>query len=406
MNPVRKLHFYFLTIAFVLLYSQSPLAMAIAVDELADICEAMESAIMDISVEYEWGVEPAPMLEDIAGTGRGIVKGSEKRKWSTKRPFGERSLSAKQLTTMNEHENSFKSTIMQSCNGKTAKHLTTTDFSLAGEQRIRSRGTITESKRFMPKSNQTPISFSVLRLSRANNESASLSERLRKKELVRFYNTVEKINGFNAVHADLLRDVDNPPAMRKLVYIRVYFSVDHGYTPIKYDYMANRETGPEPSYSVDVNSLEQVSKGLWFPSAGSLKMVKSNLTNIYRATKIVVNQGLTDEDFDMEFPPGTKVFDEIAGVTYVIQPSEQQFNDWLENESAIAQVVKINEKKAVTLTKKTAAPYAEKKQMHPPLAVKNSKNNTIIYILTVVVGVILVILFLVGKGILSRRPQQ
>lgn len=413
MNPVRKL-FYFFTIASVLLLNQAPLVMAITLDELADICEAMESAILDISVEYEWGVEPHPTLEDIAGTGRGIDKGPVKHKWSTKRPFGERSLSAEQSAVLDEHGALTKSTSMQSYNGKIAKYVTIAEVSLAGEQRTFSRGTITKSKRSMPKPNQTPISFSVLRLSHVNRDKTPLSERLRKKELARFYNTVEKINGFNAVHADLLMDVDNPPAMRKFVYMRVYFSVDHGYTPIKYDYMANRETGPEPFFMVDVNSLEEVSKGLWFPSAGALKSAESNLTNTYRATKIVLNQGLTDEDFDMEFPPGTKVFDKIAGVTYVIQPSEQQFDDWLENESAIAQTVKTNQKKAETLTKKTAAPDAEKeqitlienKQSQPLLAVKNSKDNTIIYILTVAVGVILVILFFVGKGILNRRPQR
>ena len=324
MNPVRKLHFYFLTIAFVLLHSQSPLAMAITVDELANICEVMESTIFDISVEYEWGVEPAPTLESIDGTGRGIVKGPEKCKWSTKRPFGERSLSAQQLTTMNEHGNSFKSTIMQSYNGKTAKHLTITDFSPADEQLIHSRGTITKSTRFIPKPNQTPIAFSVLRLSCVNKDKTPLSEQLRKKELVRFDDTVEKINGFNVVHADLLMDIDTPTTIRKWVYMRVYFSVDHGYTPIKYDYIENRKTGPEPSYLVDVNSLEQVSKGLWFPSAGSLKLVKSNLTNTYRATKIVVNQGLRDKDFDIEFPQGAKVRDEINGLTYVVKSTEDR----------------------------------------------------------------------------------
>jgi len=410
MNPVRKL-FYFFTIASVLLLNQAPLAMAITVDELADICEAMESAMQDISVEYEWGVEPPPTLEDIAGTGHSIDKGPVKHKWSTKRPFGERSLSAEQLAVLDEHETLTKGTNMQSYNGKIAKYVTIAEVSLAGEQRTLSRGTITKSKSSMPKPNQTPISFSVLRLSYVNRDKIPLSERLRKKELVHFNDAVEKINGFNAVHADLL--VDNPATMLKQVKMRVYFSIDHGFTPIKYDYMANRETGPEPFSMVDVISLEEVSKGLWFPSAGALKSAESNLTNTYRATKIVLNQGLTDEDFDMEFPPGTKVFDKIAGVTYVIQPSEQQFDDWLENESAIAQTIKTNEKKAVTLTKNTAAPDAEKeqitlienKQSQPLLAVKNTNNNITIYILAGIVCAILVILFFVRKSILNRGAQ-
>ncbi|HUU19197.1 MAG TPA: hypothetical protein VMW72_18745 [Sedimentisphaerales bacterium] len=315
------------------------------------------------------------------------------------------------MAVLDEHETLTKGTNMQSYNGKIAKYVTIAEVSLAGEQRTLSRGTITKSKSSMPKPNQTPISFSVLRLSYVNRDKIPLSERLRKKELVHFNDAVEKINGFNAVHADLL--VDNPATMLKQVKMRVYFSIDHGFTPIKYDYMANRETGPEPFSMVDVISLEEVSKGLWFPSAGALKSAESNLTNTYRATKIVLNQGLTDEDFDMEFPPGTKVFDKIAGVTYVIQPSEQQFDDWLENESAIAQTIKTNEKKAVTLTKNTAAPDAEKeqitlienKQSQPLLAVKNTNNNITIYILAGIVCAILVILFFVRKSILNRGAQ-
>ena len=301
----------------------------ITIDKLADICAAMESAFRDISVEYEWTVEPLPTTEDLKKDGIGgfITLGPEKMKWSSKRPFDERSLSESIATYMDENEHTFEQTIMQSYNGKVAKYFSKGGLSIAtGKQVNISSGTITERKDFIPPMNVTPLSFSVLRLGYEyeNEENKLLSERLRKKEYVRIFEPKEKVNGFNVICAEFLWDAPNVPIIHKKQWeYRVYFSVDHGYTPIKYEQFNPSESGPVLIYIVNILSLEKVADGLWFPNQGYLKMIQGNLTNIYKASKIVVNQGLTDEDFDINFPPGTRITNEITGLRYIEDSNEE-----------------------------------------------------------------------------------
>ena len=61
--------------------------------------------------------------------------------------------------------------------------------------------------------------------------------------------------------------------------------------------------------------------------------------NLYKASKVVINQGLEDEDFTFDFPPGTLVDDEIAGVQYRVRPVSRQFDRWIEkNDDLLKQV--------------------------------------------------------------------
>jgi len=335
MNSLKKRYYCPLVLILIVLLSRTPPAVAITIDELADICETMESAYKDITVEYEWGVDPPPAIEDIAGKNMSMIIGPEKSTWSSKRPFSEIFLSIEQGTFINSKGDSYESTTMRSYDGKTARHLTTGGLSPTGEQANISLGTITESTRFKPPPNITPISFSVLRLGNVDNEKRPLSERLRKSDFVRLNDNLEKINGFNTVCAELLWDAPSTPSLHKQqAELRIYFSMDHGYTPIKYDYMSPTKAGPKLNYSVNVTSLEKVSDNLWFPSEGSLG---DNPTNTYRATKITVNQGLKDEDFDIEFPPGTRITNEISGLSYVSQTLEGQTGTSLNNEAQMPQ---------------------------------------------------------------------
>ncbi len=326
MNPIRKLHLCSLVLILTLLLSRTQLAIAITIDELADICEVTESAIIDIYVEYEFGVEPQSTIDDIKDTSDIITLGPCHEKWATKRPFSERSFSSRRGKYMNEDGDTFEQTMMNSYNGKIAKYFSTGGLTMpTGEQVNFSRGTITNSTRFIPPPNVTPISFSVFRLRYTDSEKKFLSEHLRKKEFVRLLDSVEKANGFNAICIELLWDAPSVPIIHKQqAQHRIYFSVDHGYTPIKYEDLSPSESGPEINFSVNVTSLEKVSDNLWFPSKGYLKQVGSGLINTYKATKIVVNQGLTDDYFDIKFPPGTRITNEISGLSYVSEAPEGQ----------------------------------------------------------------------------------
>jgi hypothetical protein len=131
---------------------------------------------------------------------------------------------------------------------------------------------------------------------------------------VRLDNTVRKVNDANSVSVDFLLESG------RIIYMCIYFSVDHGYTPVKYEHLS----GPKPervALTVEVTSLQEVAKGVWFPSSGAMLTPdwSDKEGNYYQATgKILVNQGLTAKDFDIVFPPGTRVDDQIKDVKYIV----------------------------------------------------------------------------------------
>ena len=300
-----------------------------------------------------------------------VTVGSEKRTWSSKLPFEERLLSKATSILMDENENSFESTTMQSFNGKIVKHLTIGALSPTGEQVNISSGTITEDRRFDTLMAVSPIRFSVLSFKYIDHEKTPLSERLRKSDFVRLNDNIKRINGFNTVCAEFLWDAPNVPILhKKEPKLRVYFSIDNGYTPIKFDNLSHSESGPEVNFSVNVTSLEKVSDNLWFPSEGSLG---DNPTNTYQATKIVVNQGLTDDYFDIEFPPGTRITNEISGLSYVSEALDDKTGTNTNN------------------TIQDSKPTIEIQKPQNPTETKES-NKTIIYISIAAIIVLLIAL--------------
>jgi len=324
MNVKRS--FCFCIIAFGLQLSVFP-AMAITTDELADICKEMESAIRDICLEYEWyNIPPRTIEEEEKEMGMPmlIIKDGIRRfklraagllsirdPNDPNSPLPDRLLLEESSTIMDKDGNAWDSIIKASYNGKIFKYLNIGGWPLDARE-----GGISRSKRFfiLPP-NLTPLGFSILRLS-YDVEKVPLSTRLKHKGFVHLDNTIQKINEFNTIRADLLTTNAN-----KMVYLRVYFSVHHGYAPVRYEYMRGGEPGFEQvAFTVEVHSLEQVGEGLWFPSSGVINRTGDKQVDAWQATsKILVNQGLAEKDFDVEFPPGTKVQDEIKGVEYVVK---------------------------------------------------------------------------------------
>ncbi len=300
------------------IFFAAPLALAtsteITLDCLADICQFMESAIFDVVVEYQTYYDPPPNLEDIAGTDNVFQKGRAKHIWAwataesfTPGPFVERSKSTKKVTVMNELGDSWDSEITQSYNGEVAKR-----HQLDGWPNKLSRGTITKKRDFMPNRSVTPLGFTVLRF-----KEKPLSERLREKDSVRLDNTIKTVNGFKTIHVNLFVRWKDKEILSK----RVYFSADHMFTPVKIEYFSGKG---KVALAVEVFELEKVAEALWFPKKGRLApSVPGRRAYIYEASKILVNQGLTDEYFDIKFPPGTKVYDEIKDREYVVKPANK-----------------------------------------------------------------------------------
>jgi hypothetical protein len=305
----RKICACVLTIFFMAPLALAP-SMEITLDCLADICQSMESTIFDVVVEYETYNDPPPKLEDIAGTDNVLQKGRAKHVWAwatTGGPYIERFKSTKKVTVVNEHGDSWDSEITQSYNGEVAKR-----YQFDGWPNKLSRGMITKRQDFMPDRSATPLGFTVLRF----NEKP-LSECLREKDFVRLDNTIKTVNGFNTIHVDLFVHWKDKEILSK----RVYFSVDNVFTPVKIEYFSRKD---EVALAVEVFELEKVAEELWFPKKGRLTpSVPGSRAYIYEASKIVVNQGLADEHFDIEFPPGTEVRDEINDRIYVVKSADE-----------------------------------------------------------------------------------
>lgn len=324
-------------LAFVLLPGWLPTAIAVTTDELAAICEKMESAINDVSLEYNWYNIPPWTFEELAKEGMGKVllpkDGCRRFKLSaahlsiadnindSNSPLTDRLLWEESTTFVTADGNSWDNVEKSSYDGHVFKRLNT-----GGWPPTKSHdGMVSQSGRLMPSLMLSPIGFTVSRF-RMNNVDGGLplSAYLTKhKDSVRVDNTISKINKFDTIRADFLQ------WSTKQVCLRIYFSVDHDYTPIRYEYM-NGNRGV--IITMDVDSLEQVAEGLWFPSSGHTSRPNDTHIDAYIITgKIVINQGFTDKDFDIDFPPGTKVLDEINNQEYNVRPSQEQLEEALQD---------------------------------------------------------------------------
>jgi len=313
---------------FVLLLTPASQAEAITTGELADVIEQMESAIVDISMEYELRIIPPSTHEEIEEkTGFKVLitkYGYKKLKFSAARLLPDsdpnrldwqapgKFLRDLSCTIVTRDGNSWLAVAKKSYNGQIGKSLDIDDLP---NKEVKVGSISAESPTIFVTS--TLLGFSVFRLAYSMEpmplSAKLLSSRLRAKDKVRLDNVVRKVDGFNTIRADLLTDFLYEG--NRLVYVRIYFSVDHGYTPVKFEHMKGRDM---VGLSVKVESLEEVAEGLWFPSSGIITTADSDRVNAYQAIgPIIVNQGLADEHFDIDFPVGTEVHDEIQGKEYV-----------------------------------------------------------------------------------------
>jgi prepilin-type processing-associated H-X9-DG protein len=281
------------------------------VERLADICEAIESSIFDVAVDYQWYVDPPTTGKDIAGTGLLTTVDKAEHFWATMRPFSQFSLTSMSANFTDGGNSNFHSTTRQSFNGKIGKYLQIVkrpDGAASNPD-----GTITKSRRFMEAQSLNPSTFSIFHFTK----DGPLSKLLKMKELeVELNKSVVAINGFNAIAVEINRSYNQ----QKMLIYRIYFAVDYNYTPIRFEHTNGREV----VHAVNIDQLEEVSKGLWYPAGGRIVPTDEESSNIYKASKIIVNQGLTPEYFVLEFPPGTHVLDERTHTQSIVKPTKEQ----------------------------------------------------------------------------------
>jgi hypothetical protein len=290
----------------------SQITFGVTKEELATITEAQEAAINDIQVKYEWIVDP-PVSVDKASANMIVQKNGRKSVfWAAKRPFGDKSLHVEQAEVFNGID-SWKTESKQAYNGTAGKHLRGNDKKGIAEN----RGTVTKSKRFILPPELTPFAFTLERF-REDFESIS---KLLKSDQSKLNTEKQKIGDFEVIEADFCF-----PGEEHSPFLKIFFSEKHNYAPVKFIYM----NGSKSTVTLEVNRLKEVSEGLWFPVEGRITDAKKeNWSNVYKASDVKVNQNLPDEFFDFEFPPDTKVKDEITGKTYTIKPTQEQVGQTL-----------------------------------------------------------------------------
>ncbi len=297
----------------VFVFSQfCPGGQAVTLDELAARCEAMELAVVDVSLEYDWYNIPPLTREDadsegflLPEDGRMHIKLSAanlenggRRHWGL--------LMEKQAVYFDREGNRIENIARELQAGGIFKRFNFDANGRGAEGFIGARDANTSPSLFM-----TPLDFSVLRL--ANDiDGVPLSVRLKDTRIARFTGEAGKINGWDVVRADLLQEYTRQPC------IAIYFSLQHNYTPVKYEYFNSGTAGTKLAFSVEVTSLDAVADGLWFPSSGMIHHSEGTRADAFQATtKLLVNRGLTAKNLDIDFPPGTRIYNRITGSEYV-----------------------------------------------------------------------------------------
>lgn len=297
------------------LFSQKGFAMKI--QELSDISEAMAMAIQDVQIKYERYRDPPRPMEDIPEGYEGylIPKGRNKYEWSAARPFRDMCLIVETKEMMNKFGDSQLQITKNSYNGKVAKYLKF--FPENSTNQIKAKATITKSRRFLPLPTSTPEYYTILGLQREPHNITISRVFKEYPELLKIDNSIQKVGNFNTIRLDGFMDRFKDENGEQILLYRFYFSVDHGYTLIKFEHLGR---GGKVYSCMEVTELEKVSEGLWYPKSGrSTYNWKDRPTDVfvYQASSIIVNSGLTPKYFDIEFPPGTKVADEITNIHYI-----------------------------------------------------------------------------------------
>lgn len=311
---------------FFIIATMCPVALrAMTTEQLANKYQSVKNVVQDISFEYEYRIEPPWSFNEVNNIGAdttslGLFKdGMLESKLKAAR-FSDPNDSVgrtkwkyiyeETYTTFMANGNLWDVLVKVSYNGKVYKQLiiNTHPDSVVFKNGVISPKEIDPGYLFM-----SPIGCSIFRLDDVEfTKDISLSSILQEhKEMIQATDSMSRVNDFNAVRFDLLQ------MKTKLPYTRIYFSVDHNYAPVKYEHLKGKNG--EIASCDEVHSLEQIADGVWFPTSGLHRIGNEERVNAFQVKgKILVNQGLADKDFDLEFPVGTKVQDQITGREYKV----------------------------------------------------------------------------------------
>jgi hypothetical protein len=284
---------------------------------LTSICESYENSIADVNVEYEFEVTDFRNGDSQANYAKFV--GSQKGNLIAAKPFDQ--LYRLSLTMLADDGKTRLATYLtQASNGSVYKEYQKT----GGTDNI--SGVITNDRTSMSEYNVTPLGFTILhRVEKVDNVKSLLDilEGRCDYYAVSLDPNISKVNDFNAVEVACVSS-----RFKTLIYkeLSLFFSVDHNYTLVKIVWY----NGPgRVMSSYDVTQLKNIGNGVWFPGKAYIKNNNGAVKNTFTIHKAAINQAPASEIFDIEFPPGTKVNDQITGKQYIIKPTQEQLDQSL-----------------------------------------------------------------------------
>lgn len=172
--------------------------------------------------------------------------------------------------------------------------------------------------------NLTPLGFTIFHEC-LGAEGRSLSDLLRTKDpnLVFLLDPAERrINDCNSIKLTCRKKwLSN--SMVNLMDI--YFSLDHDYSILRIAYY--NADGITVEYNVQ--KFQAVGDGLWIPTECEIRGRQGDINKI-SVVEVQVNLPVEENVFDLDFPPGTKVYDTIREKQYTIKPTQEQLDSVLE----------------------------------------------------------------------------
>lgn len=286
----------------------------LTLEKLVDICAEQERSLTNLTVEYTFAIS-GPNVEKIdKGDFRWV--GPQTNLFIAKKPFSKRFMIIQEQQFEDGHKR-----IIDSCYWKAYNGLAYREFQVSS-QNDTAVGLITKEPPSDVNMNYTPLGFTLFHqwwdrslLDVLKDQDPNLTFSLNP--------VITKVNDCDSI--ELTCSMKNPLSGKLMTLMSIFFSINHHYAIVRIAYW----NGSRIVLEYNVREFRSVGEGLWFPIHGDIKNSEGDINEIWVAD-VQINQAFEESEFELEFPPGTKVNDTISGKHYTIKPTQEQLDQILD----------------------------------------------------------------------------
>jgi hypothetical protein len=285
---------------------------------LIDIWTTYEKTFNDITTEYTFAIS-GPNVEKI---GEGDLRWIEPQTiiWFAEKPFDQKYKILRFKRLEDSRKRVFDLCQWEAYNSRVYMEY---QMNLDSESQV---GLIAKEPPPHTTMNYTPLGFTIFHQC-LGWEGQSLLDILKKNDpnlVISLDPAVTKVNDFDSIELTCSREWIS----RKMIKLMsVYFSLDHEYSVVRISYY----NAGGIVFEYNVRKFRSLGDGLWFPIECDIRGSQGDINEI-RVTDVQINQAFYENEFELEFPPGTKVKDTITGKKYTIKPTQEQVDQVLEGQ--------------------------------------------------------------------------